>query len=222
MMFLKAEDVFYTHLYFGIYGIAATFLIVCLKKFKNKKIKLFCVSFLIGTIVEYVLGFMGEVMFETKFWDYSKNFLNINGRVCLLYSAFWGLLGIFLVKMANPIIDNIIDFIKCKINLKLLKSLIVTVAIIVIVDSTASAFAVNCFLTRAVVQKEIEVVNRQRKVEEYNRMYRNPKVSEYIYKHWGDEKVLKAFPNLTVKTTDDKYIYIKTYYPEIKPYYFKW
>lgn len=222
MMSLKVEDAFYIHHFCGIYGIGATFLIASLRKFKDKKIRLFCAGFAVGTFVEYVLNFMGEAVFETKFWDYSNNFLNINGRVCLLYSAFWGILGIVLVKVINPIVDKLIDFVKSKIGLKLLKRAVVTVLIIIVLDSISSALAVNFFLTRAVVQKEIGVANKEQKIEEYNKIYGNEKISNYIYKHWDDEKVLKAFPNLTVKMPDGKYIYVKNYYPEIKPYYFKW
>ena len=42
-------------------------------------------------------------------WNYSKYFLNINGRVCLKYSIFWGLLGTFWIRNVYPIVKKFID-----------------------------------------------------------------------------------------------------------------
>lgn len=41
-------------------------------------------------------------MFGSRSWDYSGVPFNINGRICLLYSIFWGLLGILWIKSIYP------------------------------------------------------------------------------------------------------------------------
>jgi len=45
------------------------------------------------TMLEFLVHLFYEKLFELKLWDYSSFFLNLQGRVCLLYSFYWGLLG---------------------------------------------------------------------------------------------------------------------------------
>jgi uncharacterized membrane protein len=47
------------------------------------------------TLLEFLVHLFYEKVFDLKLWDYSSFFLNIQGRVCLLYSFFWGILGYF-------------------------------------------------------------------------------------------------------------------------------
>ena len=93
-----------------VYGISAVVLSMFLKKYRNDNvIKLFFVSFVMGTVLEYALSFTMEKMAGFVAWDYSKYFLNINGRVCLKYSIFWGILGIAWIKYIYPLTIKIID-----------------------------------------------------------------------------------------------------------------
>jgi len=45
------------------------------------------------TLLEFLVSWFYETAFHLRLWDYSKMALNIHGRVCLLYSLFWGILG---------------------------------------------------------------------------------------------------------------------------------
>jgi len=54
------------------------------------------------TILEYITGYALEKIFYCKWWDYSKEFLNLHGRVCLKYSLLWGLLAYFLLLAVHP------------------------------------------------------------------------------------------------------------------------
>ena len=40
--------------------------------------------------------------FGSRSWDYSDMPFNLNGRICLLYSVFWGLLGVLWIKSIYP------------------------------------------------------------------------------------------------------------------------
>ena len=55
-----------------------------------------------------MFGWLLEVIFNTKYWDYSDRKLNIKGRVCLLNSIYWGILGIVFIKFIHPGIEKII------------------------------------------------------------------------------------------------------------------
>ena len=115
----------------GIYGLGAVVMIVCLHKIPKKFNALFLGGFIVGSIVEYIVSFVGEMLLGLKWWDYSNMPLNINGRICVYYSIFWGFLGIYLIASLNPKIDKIIDWTKSKFKTyKGLKTFVTTVCIL--------------------------------------------------------------------------------------------
>ncbi len=107
------------------YGICACLLSALLIRFKDDSyLKLFLIGFIGGSIVEYVLSWGMELVFGFTAWDYSHLFLNINGRVCLLFSIFWGVIGIVWIKFFYPIIINVIAKIEPKRNKRMQKVVI--------------------------------------------------------------------------------------------------
>ena len=88
-----------------IYGFGAVVLYVLLINLKGNIIAIFCTGFLVLSLWEYFVGFLLEKLFKTKYWDYSKNKFNINGRVCFLNSIYWGLLSVFFIEIWNPIVE---------------------------------------------------------------------------------------------------------------------
>ncbi len=92
-----------------LYGAGAVVMSVALYKFRNKGRKLsFIGGFLVGTVVEYACSFFQEIMFGSRSWNYSGKPFNINGRVCLIYSLIWGVLGVYWVKTVYPWITKLI------------------------------------------------------------------------------------------------------------------
>ena len=86
-----------------LYGIGAVMLTVCLYTFRNHSGWIsFLGGMLVGSAVEYVCSFVQEALFGSRSWDYSEMPFNINGRICLLYSVFWGLLGVLWIKNIYP------------------------------------------------------------------------------------------------------------------------
>lgn len=59
-------------------------------------------AILLTTVLEYLTGFILEKIFKCKWWDYSNNFLNLHGRVCLQYSLIWGILSYVLIAIVHP------------------------------------------------------------------------------------------------------------------------
>ncbi len=53
----------------------------------------FAVAALAGTVVEYLWSWGQEVFFHTAFWDYRHFRFHLDGRVNLVFSLLWGLLG---------------------------------------------------------------------------------------------------------------------------------
>ena len=77
------QSLVYSHLSVA-YGMGAVILTLVLFKLrKSKLITVFLVSFLAGTVTEYICSLGQEILFGSVAWDYSNVPLNINGRVCL-------------------------------------------------------------------------------------------------------------------------------------------
>ena len=94
-----------------IYGTGAILMILTLSSLKNNPILLFISAFFILSILEYVVGFLLEKIFKTKYWDYSNLKFNIKGRVCLKNSIYWGLLGVIFICFINPVVETHIKYI---------------------------------------------------------------------------------------------------------------
>lgn len=121
-----------------IYGIGATLLTIFLFPYRSQsKKKSFLIAILIGTIVEYLSSFIQEFLFSSTSWDYSHLPFNLDGRVCLLYSIFWGILGIYWIKVFYPILANVL----LKINERFLKVLTIILLIFMIFNISFSAIA---------------------------------------------------------------------------------
>lgn len=86
-----------------LYGFGAVVLSLALYKFRNKgKWISFLGGMLVGSVVEYFCSWLQETAFGSRSWDYSRMPFNLNGRICLLYSAFWGILGVMWIKVIYP------------------------------------------------------------------------------------------------------------------------
>lgn len=122
------------------YGICAVVLTLLLDKYKNESyLKIFLLSFIGGSILEYIMSLGMELVLGFTAWDYSNMFLNINGRICLLFSIFWGILGILWIKLLYPKIENLLN----KIKPKIYKIVIISLTIFLLFDILLTISAVN-------------------------------------------------------------------------------
>ena len=60
-------------------------------------------------MLELVGGFVLEKLCHMRWWDYSQEPFNIGGFICLKFSLMWGLAGVFLIKIIQPIIAKILE-----------------------------------------------------------------------------------------------------------------
>ena len=205
----------------GIYGLGAVVMILCLHKFPKKYNVLFVGGFIVGSIVEYVISLFGEVVLGVKWWDYSNMPLNLNGRICVYFSIFWGFLGIYLIASLNPKVDRLINWVKCKLKTqKALKSFVVIVFTLLMLDCIVTAFAIEFFLVRMIAKNDLDVLRKELVLEQYNKIYGNENLSKFIYTFWGDRKMIKTFPNLKIKDVNGDIIYMDSLL-DIQPYYLK-
>ena len=87
-----------------VYGTAGVLLAVGLADLRNNWFALFAGSFLIATVVEWITAKLLERVHHRRWWDYSDKKFNLDGYVCLQYSALWGVLGAAAVRWGNDLL----------------------------------------------------------------------------------------------------------------------
>lgn len=122
-----------------VYGIGALMLTICLFRYRNKSsLYSFIGGFITGSVVEYFCSYFQELFFGSVSWDYSNMPFNLNGRICLVYSMFWGILGVLWIKNVYPRIAEWV----LKIPNKIGKTTCYVLMVFLIADSLVSAAAV--------------------------------------------------------------------------------
>ena len=177
-----------------IYGVGATFLIVLLNKYKDNPILLFLYGILLGSILEYFLSFTLEALYGTRFGEYSYLRFDLNGRISLVYSLFWGVLSIFLIRWLKPLVDKIID----KLTTKLTLRLEIVVITFLVFDLFATIYSISLYTTQAM-----------------NKYYNLPakpssKFETFVKnKIFTDSYMKKSFPNLRFIDSNGNEVYIR-------------
>ena len=192
-----------------IYGTGAIIMILFLKKFSNNLILLFFVSIIVFTIWEYIVGILLEKIFHTKYWDYSDNKFNFQGRICLMNSIFWGILGVVFIKYIHPFIENVVQ----KIDIRILTVIYSIIALGMLVDMIRSIIKVKNIqatlnkideLNKEIREKIKEIKedgkadileNIQNLIEQLK--YRRDKLTLKLYKNVY--RLKRAFPAINTK-----------------------
>lgn len=92
-----------------LYGAGAVAMTLMLYRYRNRSASISLIGGMaVGSIIEYVLSWAQEALFGSTSWDYSSMPFNLNGRICLLYSFFWGILGVMWIKSIYPRIAKLI------------------------------------------------------------------------------------------------------------------
>lgn len=200
-----------------IYGVGVAFMIPCLSKCKKNNFTLFLGGFILGSVTEYAISLFGELIYDVKWWDYSGMAFNINGRTCLAFSFFWGILAIFIMTYFNPKVDKLLD----KIPKKYSNALIIIFLTFIIMDTLISGFALKIFFTRLVKNYDLKLKDADAYIISETEFLENKSVKWLSNNVFTDERILKAFPNLRVSGENDEIIYIENVLKDIQPYYFR-
>lgn len=94
--------------YCPIYGTGAVLVILILGGVSDP-LRLFLLGAGLTCAVEYLTSWGMETLFHARWWDYSKRFCNLNGRVCLLGAAVFGLFSVLLIKGIHPFVSGVLD-----------------------------------------------------------------------------------------------------------------
>jgi len=81
----------------GIYGLGGCFIVFSFSKLAKRPILLFFIGMVSMTLLEYISGVFCKYIMHKTYWDYSKEFLNFQGIICLSSSLAWGALSVFAI-----------------------------------------------------------------------------------------------------------------------------
>ena len=92
-----------------IYGTGALVMTVLLfNPFRGRPFYVFLLGMLLCDGVEYLTSFLMETLFHARWWDYTYEFLNVNGRICLKHTIFWGIGAVGFVEVIHPHVDKLL------------------------------------------------------------------------------------------------------------------
>jgi len=205
----------------SIYGLGAVVMVIFLQYFKKNWATLFVGGFLIGSVTEYLVSLIGELILHVKWWDYSNMPFNLGGRICFSYSMFWGVLAIFLMRVIHPRVRNFIAYILKKSSTKFIKTTISVITIFMLVDCIISGYAINLFTIRMVAENDLNVENKELIFQIYDELNKSEFRTKLRNTFFSNEKMIKTYPNLKVEQVDGTIVYFKDLLPHVKPYYLK-
>lgn len=190
--------------YCPIYGNCAIAMILLLHNIKDP-ILLFILSIIICSVGEYVTSYLMEKIFHARWWDYTKNKFNLNGRICLVNSLAFGVLGFLLIKFVNPFVVGLIT----KLSPTIMNILFYTILILFLIDNVISFKVI--FKIKNMSVKYVHLDNTKEITE---------KVKKILSDNVLAKRVFKAFPNIRfkfnlkekMKVLKDKAVSIKNNY----------
>ena len=181
-----------------IYGCGAIIMLLLLHHFAQHWYILFLASFVILTLWEYLVGVLLEKLFKTKYWDYSDQKFNFQGRICLTNSICWGILGTLFIYYIHPFIQTCLGYVD-------IVSLKIAVSVFMIVFFIDFIICIVKFKNIKATLEKIENLNQQIKeklqeikkkmVEELKK--KRDRILRRLYRRVY--RLKKAFPAINTK-----------------------
>ncbi len=109
----------------SIYGYGVLFIVLLIGDDTSDILSVFLKSILICSVLEYFTSYFMEKLFKVRWWDYSNNKFNINGRICLETMIPFGLLGTLVVYVIHPLIVRFVNLFS--------SNMIITIAIVLFI-----------------------------------------------------------------------------------------
>ncbi len=168
-----------------VYGVGAIIITGVLYRYSNDFLVIFGLSVLMCGCLEYFTSYLMEKIFHARWWDYSNFKYNINGRICLNTLILFGLAGILIFKLTNPLFDYLIFN---NISNDVLNIICIVFGIILTLDIVFSFIIINKI-------KDISTIAQKENKDNTEDI--SKKVREIIMeKSMPYRRVLEAFPHV--------------------------
>jgi len=174
-----------------IYGCGALLILFCLIKYYNDPVVVFVFGIIITSALEYFVSFLMEKIFNNKWWDYSKEKYNLNGRICLKNSFAFGILSLVIIYVITPLFAIIFKL----FSFKFWSITAVILLIIFLLDSIYSVYVAYNLRNRIIIVEEL----KSEKIALIPILFEK-KLKELTKELKGfPNRLLKAFPNIENK-----------------------
>lgn len=179
--------------YCPIYGCGGVLITLTLSNLSNHPIALFSTAILICGVLEYLTSYLMEKIFNARWWDYSNNKFNINGRVCLETIIPFGLLGLTLIYIINPFIFGKLN----QIPENIVRIIAIIVESIFLIDLIISFYVISN------VRKATKKFDKENPKDSTDAI--SKKVREFLRgKSVLNRRLINAFPELTATLKERK------------------
>lgn len=95
-----------------IYGTGGLVMMICLLPLRHitenlylNELLIFVAGAILCDIVEFMTSYIMEKLFNARWWDYSNKKFNIQGRICLTHTFYWGTCSCLFVFILEPIMN---------------------------------------------------------------------------------------------------------------------
>lgn len=173
--------------YCPIYGFSSIIMILYLSRYRSSFVTVFLLAVVVCSIMEYLVSYIMEKLFKARWWDYSNRKFNINGRVCLENSIWFGLLGALLIYIVNPFLSNVIAMISDKV-------LIIVGSVLLVIFITDLIISLNVTIK---IKNTITKLIKKDSTEDFNH-----KIKEIINGKILNRRLFKAFPKIKINVKD--------------------
>ncbi len=86
-----------------IYGTGGLIFSLLISRFWQRWYLVLLFGILVLDLVEYLTSFLMEKLFHARWWDYTNEILNLNGRICLKHTLYWGIASMcYVYVMQSP------------------------------------------------------------------------------------------------------------------------
>ncbi|MGX7132217.1 putative ABC transporter permease [Enterococcus songbeiensis] len=193
-----------------IYGFGILAVLYFLQPFHDNLFLLYIFATVLVTILEYVTSFGLEKLFHASWWDYRDVPLNLNGRVALPVSLFWGIGCVVIVKFVHPQVAQMESWLAAHFGFYLP---VILIAIIMFdlgytLANLAAFQAATKKLNAAVEQRKTELRESfdqqkqevQQRFEWLNYFKDHPELKEALPKlNFNQRRLLKNFSQLKIE-----------------------
>lgn len=176
-----------------LYGAGASLIVFFLNDFKAHPLYIFLLATLISAIIEYLTSYILEKVFNTRWWDYSNERFNINGRLNLVTLFAFGIFGLILIYFYYPWFSKFLSLFSPKILI--ISSIILS--IIFVIDSVISFIVAFEFK-----EKTLDIAKSLRNIDSTEKIF---KIKQKILKeNFLFKRLINAFPTIKFNYIIDK------------------
>ncbi|TPF91895.1 membrane protein [Bifidobacterium sp. UTBIF-68] len=123
-----------------IYGTGAAAGVVVLGGVRNPVV-LFVLSMVGASILEYFTSWAMEQLFHARWWDYSHFRFNLNGRICLLGAVVFGIAGVIIVDVIQPVVEQM----TMMVPLRIIHMMCAVLLVLIIIDTIVTVCGIVDF-----------------------------------------------------------------------------